>query len=458
MKASYSAEPFVARGLRAREFFPHQVIALRKPYPDTLLQLKRRGVKTENIAAGSLWQINLYSNWIDDFPPEVFRDVTVNWHQQQFGRPGLIAAAGLFVDGRNAYVSLLQSDLCQQIFRQPYLRQVCASRINNRFRYWHKILFNSVLDFTVAHDIEYVFTPTAAQITRTTRKQIDDALFRQIYDYPSTSYIARRREVGAAEYWEVPISDNMGRIVQLEVRIETGREEHRRPIVCVYHDIEEDVDTHVSREACRSALVRMLEIERQQEANVTYNILGNIFRRVAPLVASAGEHSITFHSYNHRLDDLQQLRRVREVDLQVKGYRPPRSVITAELTDYSLGYYNFEWLMSSESSLGFELPRLENGIVKIPVHLDDYPLATGAETYGHWFDRALKAIKVNGFVAIGLHDCYSQCWLENYRSFLDSLKSSGELQTCNQVLNDVYLTDAAQELRLHSPIRRKHNT
>ncbi len=444
MKACYSAERFVAQGLRAREFFPHQVLALRKAYPDTLLQFARRGVEISNIAAGSLWQINLYSNWIDDLPPEVFRNSTVNWHQQQFGRPGLVAAAGLFIDGRNAYASLLQSDLCQQIFRQTQLKQLCASRINNRFRYWYKMLFNAVLDFALTHHLEHLFSPTAAQITRTTRKQIDDSLFRQIYDYPST-YLSRRRQVGRAEYWEVPISENRERIVPLESQIPAPPTKSSGPVICVYHDLEENVDTDVDPGACRAALLQMLEVERLQKANVTYNILGSIFRRVAPLVASAGEHSIAFHSYNHSIDDLQQLPRVREVDLQVKGYRPPRSVITPELTDYSIAYHNFEWLMSSASSLGFDLPRLEGGIVKIPVHIDDYRLATGAETYEHWLGRVLEAVKLKSFIAIGLHDCYSQHWLEKYPHLLERLASAGELWTCDQVLNHVYLNDAASE-------------
>src|ERR1700730_14040722 len=298
MKACYSPEPFVAKGLRSREFFPHQVIALRKAYPDTILQLARRGVEITNIADGSLWQINLYSDWIDDLPSEVFRDITVNCHRQRFGRPGLVAAAGLFLDGRNAYVSLLQADLCQQIFRQAHLKQLCASRINNRFRYWYKILFNAVLDFALTHDIERVLSPTARQITRTTREFIDDALFRQIYDHPSTLYTSRRLDIGPSEYWEVSISENLDRIINLDPRIVAPPERSTGPIVCVYHDIEENVDTDVSPDACRSALTRMLEIERLQEARVTYNILGNIFRRVAPFVVSAGEHSIAFHSYN----------------------------------------------------------------------------------------------------------------------------------------------------------------
>jgi hypothetical protein len=370
MKACYDAEPFVAKGFRPREFFPHEVTALRKAYPDTLLQLTRRAVKPAKIAAGSLWQINLYSTKIEDFPAELFRDSTINWHQQQFGRAGLVAAAGLFIDQRNAYVSLLQSDLCQQIFRHPRLKQICASRINNRFRYWYKMLFNAVLEFALTHDLDQVFSPTAAQITGTTRKAIDGALFGEIYDSPSTRYHAQREKIGPSEYWKVPIAENSDRIVMLEDQVAAT---HQKPprIICIYHDIEENVDTYVSVRECQAALTQMLEVERLHQVNATYNILGTIFLRAAPMVAASGNHSIAFHTYNHRLRQTDQLKRIREVDLQVKGYRTARSIITSELSDHSLGLYNFEWLMSSARSFDFDLPRVEHGIVKIPAHIDD---------------------------------------------------------------------------------------
>jgi hypothetical protein len=92
-------------------------------------------------------------------------------------------------------------------------------------------------------------------------------------------------------------------------------------------------------------------------------------------------HSIAFHSFNHRIEDLTQLQQCREVDLRVRGYRAPRSQITAELEDYNLTYLNFEWLASSASSFGFQSCKLENGLIKIPIDLDAYPLFTGAVSY-----------------------------------------------------------------------------
>ena len=44
MKVCYAADPFVAEGFRRRVFFPHEVIVLRKAYPDTFVQMEKRGV------------------------------------------------------------------------------------------------------------------------------------------------------------------------------------------------------------------------------------------------------------------------------------------------------------------------------------------------------------------------------------------------------------------------------
>ena len=134
---------------------------------------------------------------------------------------------------------------------------------------------------------------------------------------------------------------------------------------------------------------------------------------------------------------------VRDVDLQVKGYRTARSVLTGELTDYALSFHNFEWLMSSAHSFGFDLPRLENGIVKIPAHLDDYRLVTGDMDYGRWMNRVMTMTEQRGFVSIGLHDCYSKFWIDRYSELLDRLKRVGELWTCDQITNQVYLMDAS---------------
>jgi len=184
-------------------------------------------------------------------------------------------------------------------------------------------------------------------------------------------------------------------------------------------------------------------VEREHGVKTTYNILGQLFARRAPLITQHADHSIAFHTYNHRLDSLDQLQQVRGVDLQVKGYRTARSVITEELTDYALNFHNFEWLMSSASSFGFDLPKLENGIVKIPAHLDDFLLSSGELDYGRWTNRLMTMAQGQRFVSLGLHDCYSRFWIERYSELLDRLKNVGELWSCDQITNQVYFMDAS---------------
>ncbi|HEY6421599.1 MAG TPA: hypothetical protein VIX59_21585 [Candidatus Binataceae bacterium] len=445
MKTCYDAARFVAKGYRRREFIPHRVVALRKAYPDAYLLLERRGVPPERLRTGECWQLNLYSPQIDGFPSELFTDPIVNWHSQQFGEPGLIAAAGLFIDGASAFVTTLQSDLCQQIAKHPGLKKQCASHLDKRFRYWYEILFNAVLDFAIDYGLEVVYSPTGALIAGKTRKRIDPALFLQIYDSVENRYEATRERVGDAEYWRVGIAENLDRIARLEQGTSRTRHSPAR-VICLYHDIEESVDTDVAREECESALVRMLEVERTVGVRATYNVLGELFARKVPAIVASDSHAIAFHTYNHRLDDVNQLAQVRRVNLQVKGYRPARSIVTPELSDYALRFHNFEWLMSSASSLKRDRPEVENGIVKIPVHLDDYSLSTGAESYEQWENHLFALVNERSFVAVGLHDCYSKFWIDNYLELLSRLQTAGELWTCDQVLDHVILSDAREEI------------
>src|SRR5262249_48637105 len=143
------------------------------------------------------------------------------------------------------------------------------------------------------------------------------------------------------------------------------------PRICIFHDIEEDADTPIARADCARNLERMLEIEKSLGVKVTYNILGRLFADKRDVIRAANSaHGLAFHSYNHDLADLSQLEQCRNVDLRVRGYRPPKSKLTSELSDYKLTLLNFEWLASSASSLGHEDCRLENGLVKIPILMD----------------------------------------------------------------------------------------
>ena len=251
------------------------------------------------------WQINLYSPWRADFPPELFTDPVVNRHNQQFGRLGLIASAGLLIDEGSLYVSLLQSDLCQRIAKNRRLNEICASLLANRFHYWYEILYNAILDFAADLGLQRVFSPTAEQILRSTQKPIDPAGLSEVYDSWRSRYEVRHELVGSAKYWCLDVEENADKTVRLEQESLAADLQQPPLVVCIFHDIEENADTDVSPRECHAALGRMLHVEREHGVRTTYNILGQLFTRNAPLITKHADHSIAFHTYDHRLDSLE---------------------------------------------------------------------------------------------------------------------------------------------------------
>ncbi|MCW5977812.1 MAG: hypothetical protein KIT09_07025 [Bryobacteraceae bacterium] len=374
-------------------------------------------------------------------PDELFTNREVNWHEQQLGRKGLVAAAGLFLPGdRSALVTLLQSDLCQQIFRHPVLRRLAKTKLDKWFKHWYRPLTNALLDFCLDHQIDVLYSPTSTTVLRHVRRPVAPELFRRIYDDVSDRYECFRQTLYDAEYWCIPVQPNCHRIAPLSPLVRP----QDAPLkgICLFHDIEEDVDTPVSRRECRENLLRMLELERQAGVRVTYSVLGALFTEKRPVIGSYGFDSFAFHSFNHRTEDLSQLERVRKVDLRVKGYRPPQSRMGPELGDYELTYHNFEWLLSSAGSLGNAQPSLENGIVKIPVHLDDFELHRGGVDFSRWRDSAFELLERHPVAAIGLHDCYGRKWIGGYEALLADLKKHHAFWTCDDIARVVFTSPA----------------
>jgi hypothetical protein len=219
--------------------------------------------------------------------------------------------------------------------------------------------------------------------------------------------------------------------------------------ICLGHDIERghghrDDDPRFGAVADRLApgsLDEMLAIEKDAGLTATYNVLGCLFGEVAGRIRAAG-HALAFHSYDHVIDR-PQLARCRAVDPSIRGYRPPQSRITPELTDRALLRHDFQWLASSVSSLGASRPRWRRSwlrraaIVRIPILFDDYDLHTGAVSYPAWEEQALGAIEANDFVAFCLHDCYAPRWLPHYRGFLARVASAGRFRTLDEVASEL---------------------
>ena len=214
--------------------------------------------------------------------------------------------------------------------------------------------------------------------------------------------------------------------------------------IAIFHDIERghghrDVDPAFARHADQvapPALTRMLEIESQAGVRASYTVLGIIFDDVVSEVAK-GQHAVGFHSFDHNVEQTAsnsryQVSQCRAKDDRIQGYRPPQSKITPEL-DRVLADAGFEWLASSVRSLGTEVPVRRDGLVRIPVVADDYDLYRGRLDFRQWEEQVLAAVDEHEFAAVGLHDCYAEFWLDDYRGFLDRIAAKGALKTFDEV-------------------------
>ena len=435
---------FAGKGFARREIFAHDVIAVPKPYPDAQLLLERSGLQRQELQRGQFYQLNLYTNDFYDLPDDLFTHPEINWHGQDLGKKGLIAAAGLWIRDSVATISTLQSDLCQQLYRHSTLKRLCKTQVDTHFKYWYAILLNAILDFCLDFKISTLHCPTGHQIVAKTRKTIKPDLFCRIYDYPDKQYYCRKISDGPAEYWEIPVDVNRGHVAHLTVPIPDARRKSAKEQICISHDVEENVDTKISSAECADNLSRMLQIEQSFGLDVTYNVLGTLFQRKnAEIKAFNPNHSIGFHSFNHDLKDQAQLPKCRAVHLRVRGYRPPQSRITAELTDYNLTLHNFEWFACSARRLGHSDCRLENGVVKIPIYLDDYALFLG-KPYDQWESELLSHARAMSFLGLGLHDCYAGKWLGSYTDLLDKLLNMKQSVNADEISDRMFL-DASDQ-------------
>ena len=390
----------------------------------------------------SFRQLNLYSTNKEGLSDELFTDPIVNWHSQQFGKQGLVASAGLCIpDNSRAFVTLMQSDLCQQISRHSDLRRKFKTRVDHRFKRWHRILFNAILDYCLDRELSYVFSPTSHTILRDIARPVIPTLFQKIYDDIPHRYRCSLIRIGNAEYWCVPVIQNRDRVA----RLRTVASPPQGPLLgfCLFHDIEENIDTAIDPQLCRENLQNILALEVSKGVATTESILGRSLLDKRVLLSRYGRRSFAFHSFNHDINDLTQLMSCRRLDWQIRGYRPPRSRITKELTDYNLSYYNFEWLLSSALSLGHVTPYLQHGIVKIPVHLDDHDLYTGSTLYPEWWELIQRLIDRHSMVVLGLHDCYAGKWLPHYEHMLEAIGKLRRFWTCDDIADWVYMNSSA---------------
>ena len=434
MKLDFFQEyKFLEKGFSKEDFFRHTAIFLNKQYPDTILHMGRRGISFEG---QKIFQLNIYSDKIDGLQKEIFFDKQISWHQQHLGNIGLIACAGFYIDKDDIYIVSVQSDIVQQIGKNPKFHN-CRSKIRIRFDKWYKSIFNALLNYGYKNNIKNIYCTTSELVIKNTKKQIDFSLFKKIYDYPSTFYNCKKDN----GYWIIKVSDNLDKIIEPDPVFQKS--------IMVLHDIEENCGHEkeiLTKGICEKNLKFALEIEKKHKANTTYSIVGKLFKSKIRLIDD--NHSIAFHTFNHDNNDLGQLEKVREVNLQVRGYRAARSIITSELSDYNLLLHNFEWLVAScaKQSLNSQKCFLENGIVKIPILIDDHRMYDGRSytnqdrvPYELWLEMVEKIILENDVVTIGMHDCYSNFWIEQYDNFIGEMKRIGNFITCDQIANNIFL-------------------
>jgi hypothetical protein len=299
-----------------------------------------------------------------------------------------------------------------------------------------------LLDYARETGIATVYLADSLRILQCSdpKRQPKPELYERIYDSISQEMEAVHEE----GWWRFDVERLNDRIAPLE----RGFTVTPWPkTVCIVHDVEEgighrDTDPEFSRKADHEsgeALAAMLQVERKLGVRATYNVVGQLYNKLEATIRPGG-HAVAFHSYDHKIatdrggdDGCDQLWQCRSVDYRTKGYRPPQSKIPSGLSPANLTHFNFDWLASSRTSLGFENPRMESGLAWIPIHADDYAMFRDKLPYEKWEAQMLELVAARDFVAIGLHDCYAEFWLPYYERFLERLQATASLVTMDAV-------------------------
>lgn len=453
---------FLELGYPRKYIFPHRTYCLPKAAPDALRLAKWMVGKEPRVGHFTLL-LHATPERLCGLPADLFLNNDLFIHRQQFGRPGHVAFATLAVAGRNLYVLGMVSDLVQRRSRAGKHKD----RIRLRFRGWRYMLVNAVLNFAIEFGCENIQFPKAKLVMQYTRKRsaASDAFFERLYDKTLTEY---HDVASLGDWWQMNVPANRRSVVKLIEKQETLP---RDKTICITHDIERglghrEFDEAIARRMDQTApsyLSRMLDAEQRATCRATYCVVGSILEEVRKPIEKSG-HCLAFHSYDHEsqnkafwqklplrklrifvLSRLRgyppaiQLKLCRQVDYALRGYRPPNSVLTREHAINNLRYFNFDWLASSEDSLGVQEPTFRDGIVFVPILFDDFPLFRGDCSYSQWQARAVSLIEKRAFTAFGLHDCYAEHWLPRYLELLEQVKTMGETKTLEDVANETFL-------------------
>jgi len=333
------------------------------------------------------------------------------------------------------------------------------------------MLLNRILNFAVEKGLKRFYSATADWTIRhiPSSRRVQRDLFERIYDRAVNEQFKASRQ---GPWCLIDVAANRDRLIAPEKKTETFPNEKT---ICLCHDIEQGWGHRRSdptlagraHQASPGNLKDMLAIEKRMNVRGTYNVLGCLFNEVKDSIQQHG-HCLAFHSYDHQTSKFwplpkvrerilnllypgiarrpgrvsDQLARVREIDYRTKGYRPARSKLTGEIRDKQLCFRNFEWLVSSAYSLGYQSPRLGNRIVKIPILFDDFDMYKRGVPNDDWERGALAAIRRDHFVAFSSHDGYAQSRLPRYESFLGRISELGTFKTLDEVSNETIFVSA----------------
>jgi hypothetical protein len=427
---------FLKKGFKARHVFPHRLYYLPRCGSDGMKLARSMYGVTH---ADRLRQVVLFARGpaLEGIPADLFFDKDLIWHEQQLGLPGHVAAANLIVKGRTLLTTARFSDIVQRISRH----RAHLTRVEKRFRGWDHMLLNGILNFAVEHDLKTICFPTArvAMADTDPDRSVQPPLFERIYDHDVLERFDAEQRGG---YWVVDVARNRHRLVRPAAGHERLPSERT---ICITHDIERELGhvavapqfAAIAARTSRQQLPRILELEERRGIRGTYNVVGCLMNEVRADIERCG-NEVAFHSHDHT-DHQNQIGLCRRLDYRIKGYRPPNSRVTAELTDDYLAFHNFEWLASSPRSIGTDDPALRAGIARIPIRFDEFPLYKLGTSFEAWEREALRVIRENEFTAFGLHDCYAQYWLDRFDEFLAKVQDLGRTETVGEVANRVAL-------------------
>lgn len=446
---------FSVGGIAPRYTFGHRLYLIPKAGPDAVRLAGRAGLSTR---ADRVFQLLLVADRdvqakVSD---ELWFDPELNWHRLHLGRPGVVASASLLRGESTLFGLTYVSDVVSRISR----RREDKTRVDKVFKGWPEMLVNGVLNVALELGLSRVCSATSKLVMDLSdpSRSVDGRLFERVYDRPIRRYHHALRE---GRWWELNTTLNLSRIVPAEKGLEQAEE---RPTVCLFFDIEEELghrelepEAEISRIACQETLARVLRDLAELNIKATFNVVGTLLPAKRAAIEKGG-HALAFHSYDHKLETFVPFQRVRRrlaglppyhvqldgcqnVDYQIRGYRPPCSRMEG-LDSTTLLYYNTEWLASSVGAMKSDQPSIREGVARIPIRMDDYPLYKGEIEFDRWSTRLLEEVATSRFFALSLHDCYSRHWLHAFPYLLQEIARVAQFKTADQVADSLFWSAA----------------